>query len=166
MGGKHNGSTTIDASHYERPKACVVGIFISLSLPLYISFCSIHARVRAFVTAHTHTHASNRYPFVSTIGPRERETERNTMANGILLFQIGPARISPSLLTGSEECRHEIILQYLTVGLFPLCLPLALPTPQRSNNHRVRNPKVNPNHWHPPRRAIRPCLRRSFITLV
>lgn len=46
------------------------------------------------------------------------------MANGILLFQMGPARISPSLLTGSEECRHEIILQYLTVGLSP---PLVSP---------------------------------------
>lgn len=48
------------------------------------------------------------------------------MANGILLFQMGPARISPSLLTGSEECRHEIILQYLTVGLSPFVPPSPL----------------------------------------
>lgn len=166
MGGKHNGSTTIDAPRYERTKVCVVCRYtLFLSLSLYVSFCPPCTNTRVYNRAHTHTQASNRYPFVPTIG-RERETERNTMANGILLFQIGPACISPPLLTGSEECRHEIILQYLTVGLFPLCLPLAHPTPQRSNNHRVRNPKVNPNHWHPPRRAIRPCLRRSFITLV
>lgn len=38
--------------------------------------------------------------------------EGNTMANGILLFQMGIA-VSPSLL---EECRYEIILRYLTVA--------------------------------------------------
>lgn len=143
---------------------CCRYLYFSLFLSIFLFALSMHEYV--FVLPRTRIHMrvtdTRSYP----PSERERETERNTMANGILLFQIGPARISPSLLTGSEECRHEIILQYLTVGLFPLYLPLALPTPQRSNNHRVRNPKVNPNHWHPPRRAIRPCLRRSFITLV
>lgn len=113
--------------------------------------------------ANAHARADNRYAFVVCIRRRarkKRETERNTMANGILLFQMGPARIFllRSQTRGSEECRHEIILQYLTVRSHPSprSPPMASPV----------NPKVNPKR-HPasPRRAVRPCLRAGHSSL-
>ncbi|KAL0107015.1 hypothetical protein PUN28_015517 [Cardiocondyla obscurior] len=67
---------------------------------------------------------------------------------------MGPAHISPS--PGPEECRHEIILQYLTVGLLAPRSPFPLVSLAGSQQPPGRNPKVNPNHRHPPRRVIRP----------
>lgn len=55
-------------------------------------------------------------------GPSERRREsggernrEDTMANGILLFQMGIAGISPYGSRRGVECSYEIILQYLTV---------------------------------------------------
>lgn len=151
MGRKHNGPAAIGVPHYENE-----GVRSLVSIPFLLRptpprphtastrVCN-HARIHRRVTD------TRLYPS----SDREKERQKGTQWQMVFYYSrwVPRASLLRSLLTGSEECRHEIILQYLTVGLssspFPPSIPISPLFPSFTSPACLLSPRRDVPNNHP-----------------